>query len=307
MFNHDLLELIFGYPVYIFGYHLQIYLYGIMIALGIVVCLIVFYYYTKHKKMDSSVQDFIFFVALIAIALGFLAAKFFQAIYDWIERGYFDFYHAGITAMGGFIGGAAAFLIVYFGWGHFYFKGNKKDLHKKEFNKILLTAPICITIAHAFGRIGCLSAGCCHGAYLGKDYVVGGIWMEPNDGSAGFYVPTQLYEALFLFALFGVLTWMFYKRSNITHAVYLFGYGVWRLFIEFFRTDYRGAIILGLAPSQWQSFVFILGAIAILIFYKVKKYPFVLPPEKEIEEVGNVTENIENSDDKGGSSSEDPK
>lgn len=276
MFNYDLLEYIFGQPVYIFGYHLQIYLYGIMIALGIVVCLLVFYFYTKHKKMDGSVQDFIFFVALIAIALGFLAAKFYQAIYDWIERGYFDFYHAGITAMGGFIGGAAAFLAVYFGWGHFYFKGDKKDLHKKEFNKILLTAPICVTIAHAFGRIGCLMAGCCHGANLGTEYVVGGIWM----GDA-FYVPTQLYEALFLFALFGVLSWMFFKGSNITHVVYLFAYGVWRLFIEFFRTDYRGAIVLGLSPSQWQSFVFILGAAAILVFYIVKKIPLVLPSEKK--------------------------
>ncbi len=283
MFNKDLLELIFGYPVYIFGYHLQIYLYGIFIALGIVICLVVFYVYTKHKNMDSSVQDFIFFVAIIAIALGFLAAKFFQAVYEWIDSGTFDFYHAGITAMGGFIGGAAAFLAVYFGWGHFYFKGKKKGLHIKEFNKILLTAPICVTIAHAFGRVGCLMAGCCHGAYLGTDYVVGGIWMDPGDGAPGFYVPTQLYEALFLFALFGLLTWMFYKRSNLTHVVYLAAYGAWRFFIEFFRAD-EGAGMMdfaGLTPSQWQSFVFIAGAAAILIFYIVRKIPLVLPPSAD--------------------------
>ena len=49
------------------------------------------------------------------------------------------------------------------------------------------------------------------------------------------------------------------------------------MFIEFFRTDARGAMVLGLAPSQWQSVVFLIIGIALLVFYYFKKIPFFLP------------------------------
>jgi hypothetical protein len=50
----------------------------------------------------------------VSIAIGFLFAKLFQAVYNWIETGEFNFYKAGITVMGGLIGGAGAFLLFYF-------------------------------------------------------------------------------------------------------------------------------------------------------------------------------------------------
>lgn len=268
-----------------------VYLYGVCIAIGIIACLIVYYQYTKRKNMPADVQDFTFVVALIAIALGFLFAKLYQAIYNWIDNGFknFDFYNAGITFMGGVIGGAASFLLVYFLGGKLVFKGSRENLHVKEFNKTLLCAPCCITIAHAFGRIGCLFAGCCRGAYLGSSYngsFLGGIYMEPFGATNGYYVPTQLYEAVFLFALFAVLSVLYFKRSNITMQVYLIAYGAWRMFIEFFRADDRGAVVLGLYPSQWQSIVFIVLGIALIVFYIIRKIPLKLPEES----VGEVLE-----------------
>ena len=265
----------------LFGTKLSVYLYGLFIAVGLIACIGVFFLYTKKMNMSQKVQDFTFFVAIVAIAFGFLIAKFYQAIYDWVENGFneFDFYGAGITAMGGFVGGAAVFLIVYFLAGKYTFTGKDKGLHKKELNKTFCVAPCSITIAHAFGRIGCLMAGCCHGAFLSEDYTFGGIYMKV-DGRWGYYVPTQLYESLFLFVLFAVLSVMYLKRSNITMHVYLIAYGVWRIIIEFFRTDYRGAIVLGLAPSQWQSIIFIAGGIALFIIYYVRKVPFVRKPEE---------------------------
>jgi len=267
---------------------LSVNLYGICIAVGILCCFWVLYYYTKKRGMPSKVQDFIFFVAIAGIAFGFLAAKFYQAVYNWIDTGYFDFYNAGITVMGGLIGGAAAFLAAYFGVGHFYFKGKEAGWHIKHFNTLFCVAPICIVVAHAFGRLGCLSAGCCHGAYLGKEYVFGGIWMKGTTDGWGFYVPTQLYEALFLFALFGVLTYLYFKKCNFIMSIYLIAYAVWRMFIEFFRTDARGAVVLGLAPSQWQSVVFLLLGVGLLIFYYFRKIPFWVK-----EDVVEVKENTE--------------
>ncbi len=260
-----------------------VYAYGLCLGIGILACLMVFFFYTNKKKINSSVQNFAFIVAAVAIALGFLIAKLYQAIYDYVENPElgFDFKGAGMTAMGGFIGGAIVFIAVYFGIGHFLFKGENKGIHVKEFNKIFLVAPICITIAHALGRFGCLMSGCCHGELLSTEgNIVGGIWMRASDtGVWGSYVPTQLYEAIFLLVLFAVLSLLFFKGCNLTMQIYLIAYGVWRIFIEMLRTDERGAIVLGLAPSQWQSIIFIIGgAVLILIYYLLKK-PFFFKKE----------------------------
>lgn len=268
----------------LFGKETSIYLYGIFIAVGILACLIVYFLYTKKRGMAQKVQDFGFVCAIVAIALGFLIAKLYQAFYNYLEnpdRG-FDFYNAGITAMGGFIGGAATFIAVYFGVGSLIFKGKDKGLHVKQFGILLNVASLCIIIAHAFGRVGCLMAGCCHGAYLGAEYVVGGIYMKAG-GRWGYYVPTQLYEALFLFVLFAVLSILYFKRCNILMHIYLIAYGVWRIIIEIFRTDARGAMILGLAPSQWQSIIFIVGGVALLLFYYFRRIPFFIKKEDKVE------------------------
>lgn len=273
----------------LFGQEFKIYLYGLCIGIGILACMIIFFVYTKKKGIDEKVSDFTFFVAILAIALGFLAAKFFQAVYNWIGSGFtkFNFYDAGITAMGGIVGGVITFLLAYFFGGKLLFKEKELLRQREQFNIILLVAPICVSIAHAIGRIGCLFGGCCHGAYLGKEPVPGGIYMEGVEYGWGYYVPVQLYEAIFLFILTAVLSVLYFKRFNITHVVYLISYGVWRFVIEFFRGDsvFEGvegvkSIFDILSPSQWQSIIFILVGVAILIIYKKKKIPYILPDGK---------------------------
>ena len=287
----------YPYPILELG-NIKVYLYGVCIAVGILLCVLVLFYYTKKKNMAQELQDFIFFVAVFTVAGGFLFAKLFQATYDWIAKGYFDFASAGITAMGGFFGGALIFIVLYFPIGNLFFKKRNPGIHKKQFHIMLRVAPCCITIAHALGRIGCLFAGCCHGALLSSSqsaYVFGGIWMKGTYGW-GYYVPTQLYEALFLLALFVALTILYSRGFALTHAVYLIGYGAWRIFIEFFRTDYRGAIVLGLSPSQWFSIVFILGGVAFFVYYYIRKKKLFLDEprlfSKPVKEEGN--DNIEN-------------
>lgn len=254
------------------GKNLELTLYGLFLSIGILSALFVYYLYTKKRKINADVQDFGFFTAIISIALGFLAAACFQSLFTFIATGEWTF--GSITAMGGFVGGAGIFLFIYFVIGKHIFTGRRKGIHKKEFNKIFLTAPCCIAIAHAFGRIGCLMAGCCHGAEVSGPEA-GGIFM--NDA---YYIPAQLYEAIFLFILFAGLTVMYFKGVNLTHAVYLIGYGVWRFVLEYFRGDFRGGLLPWLSPSQGMSLLFILGGIAIIIFYRYKKIPFMLPNDK---------------------------
>ena len=260
----------------LFGTEIKVTLYGVFLAIALIAVLLVYKYYTDYKKINQKVQDFGFISAIIGIAGGFFFAKLFQAFYDYLNNGYFDFANAGITAMGGFIGGTICYVIFYFTFGHFYFStGKEKDIHVKEVNKIVLVAPCCIAIGHAFGRLGCLMAGCCHGAEVGAGQ--GGILMNGH-----YYIPIQLYESLFLFALFAVLSLLYFKRLNLTHIVYLVSYAIWRFIVEFFRQDYRGGDMLGMTPSQFQSVVFVIGAIIIaIVLFVVWKKPVRLPPDKD--------------------------
>lgn len=262
-----------------------VYLYGICIGIGLVTCILFFFYFTKKRNMPQNVQDFSFFVAIGAIALGFLFAKLFQTFYNWIDTGKWNFYSAGITVMGGLIGGAVSFIALYFLGGKLIFKGNLSGIHLKHFKTILIVAPLCILIAHAFGRIGCLTAGCCHGTYLGKEYVFGGIYMKGGSGW-GFYVPTQLYEALFLFIAFAVLSYLLIKKNaTFTMPAYLISYGVFRFVIEFVRDDYRGFSGF-MSPSQWTSVIFILIGLGYIAFMVIKKIPFIEKP-MEVESVAS--------------------
>jgi len=256
-------------------------LYGLFIAIGLIACFIVFYVYTKKKGMPTEVQDFCYIVIFIAIVLGFLAAYLFQALYKLIETGEFKF--GGITAMGGFIGGAGAFILAYFLIGKLYFKGRRAKFdYKGQFNTIVLVAGPCIVIAHAFGRLGCLMAGCCHGTYLGQTPVLGGLLMSGSKG-LGYYIPVQLYEAIFLFILFAVLSVFYFKRCNFILQLYLILYAIWRFIIEFFRGDAVRGQFLGIYFSQWQSFIFIIIAVILFIVYHKRKIPLFLP-KKEVEE-----------------------
>ena len=175
--------------------------------------------------------------------------------------------------MGGLVGGAAAFLGIYFGAGKFVFKNEKLGIHKKYFKEILLIAPLCIVVAHAFGRIGCMCAGCCYGAKSDSFLAI---------YNAGAYrLPVQLFEAAFLFALFGVLSYMYFKRCTNTLSIYLISYAIWRFIIEFFRDDARGGSVgATFAPSQWMSVLFIVIGVALIVFYKIRKVPLFEKEEK---------------------------
>ena len=279
-------------PIYLFGENFPaIHMYGICISIGLICCLIAFYYLTNKAKMPTKLQDYIFFVLIVGLAGGFFFAAVFQSFYNWLNGKEFVL-GQGLTFMGGLAGGVSGFLIVYFIVGKFYFKGKDKNMHLKHFNTLARVTPICVCIAHGFGRIGCLMAGCCHGAYLSKEFVFGGIYMQGTTNGWGYYVPTQLYEALFLFVLAAIMTVLFFKKFNPMFTIYLIAYGAWRIFIEFLRKDYRGGVQGAiLTPSQWFSIVFILGGIALFVIFKLKKIPIFLKDKKESENISLIDVN----------------
>ena len=111
-------------------------------------------------------------------------------------------------------------------------------------------------------------------------------------------IPTQLIEAAFLFALFGLLLWFTLsdKVKGFNLVSYALSYSVFRFVIEFFRDDYRGSFIPGLSPSQFQSIILL--AVGVFVVALRLKYPerFVLAPESAPETPEKSDETSEKTD-----------
>ena len=238
---------------------------------------------------------------IVAILVGIFGAALFQAFYNFLETGKFDLMK-GMTFYGGLIFGAGAFLLMWFALSK-PLKLNGEA--KKQFPCVASMAAVLIPMAHGFGRIGCLLEGCCHGkitnAWFGVPHYnvcIGGECFPKAK-----VVPIQLFEAIFLFALAGVLFWLYMRsakrRQNRWQApllsLYMVAYGVWRFVIEFFRADDRGETIVPfLTPSQLIALLLIIGGIVyILVWYFTRK-------RGKITETSVSEENKENSNDKDG-------
>ena len=237
---------------------LTTYTYGFLIAIGLIVAFALFFFLAKMFKLDDKSFDFYSFDAIIAIVVGFLFGCLFQSIYDWIDSGFKTLAFDGMSFMGGLIGGVAIFLTIT----AVFAKGQTR----KDFWKVANMIAPCITIAHGFGRIGCLFGRCCYGipydSFISVKY---DYFSHP-------VLATQLLEAAFLFILTGILVFMLikYKRIDLMLLIYLYAYAIWRFTIEFWRDDPRGAFIIPvLSPSQFQSVVMLLiaGALTLYIYY----------------------------------------
>lgn len=99
-------------------------------------------------------------------------------------------------------------------------------------------------------------------------------WHELYEGQA--VHPTQIYEALCYFALFGLLMWMYWKknaeeRPGLIFGVFFIGIFLPRFLIEFIKNDQVDfEATMALNMGQWLSIPFILIGI-VLVAYALKR------------------------------------
>ena len=144
-----------------------------------------------------------------------------------------------------FYGGFILSFIIFFIW---CFVKKEKPLELVD----LLAAVI--PLGHAFGRIGCFFYGCCYGrdsdCWCAVTFPMGSpSWYEHGRRMVS-VLPTQLFEAAALLALFGLLMWVWRGRKagdgrrgdGLILGLYLVGYAVIRFGIEYLRGDPRAAV-----------------------------------------------------------------
>ncbi|MDE7086691.1 MAG: prolipoprotein diacylglyceryl transferase, partial [Clostridia bacterium] len=265
-------------PLFSIG-NLHFQYYGLCMAVGIILCFVFLLYTMRKRNFNDEAIDKLLFIGICATAFGVFMAMVFQALYDYIANPSGGFSLSGsMTFQGGLIGGVSSFLIV---WNLYVFviaRKTKIKFLQDNMNAALIDAlpfvPIGITIAHAFGRLGCTFAGCCHGGETDAWY---GIWMYLSRDSNGYgiastytrVVPTQLFECLFLIALTGVMVLLFFKfKFKYNMGLYAIAYGVWRFIIEFVRQDYRGSFLGAITPSQFWSIIMVILGIGYFFLHK---------------------------------------
>jgi phosphatidylglycerol:prolipoprotein diacylglycerol transferase len=241
--------------------------YGLMVACGYLAAMI--YIFRKagaagFKKEPLS--DMIFYSVLGGMA----GAKLFYAATYWREFGdgfmqrflyMLRTFQYGFVFYGGLIVGAAAFFLT----------ASRRKLNA------LRAADLCapaLVLGHAFGRLGCFSAGCCYGSptSCALSVTFTNPASEVNPALLGVPLhPTQLYEAggnLLIFLILNAALSRSLKGrwpAGRVMALYAALYSLERFLIEFLRGDDRGAMHFGLSPAQLISIpAFIIAVTALL-------------------------------------------
>jgi phosphatidylglycerol:prolipoprotein diacylglycerol transferase len=276
------------------AFGLTIPMYGVMSAVGMLAAFVLLGFTRKHTRFS---EDQALSAALWAIIMGFLGAKvlFWLVEIDQIIadpsfllhtlREGFVFYGALI----GGLGGVAIYALI-------------KKLPFFSLTDYFIPA---LVIGHAFGRIGCVFAGCCYG--MECDCPISIVFPAGGAAPAGVpLLPTQIMESVFLFLLCAFLVWRLAKKKpfGTISGWYMVLYGAWRFAIEFFRSDDRGSVGL-LSTSQFISIFIFAGGVALLLLVKfgvLKKTVLDLPipveeePKKKKKDKAAVSETVEKTE-----------
>jgi phosphatidylglycerol---prolipoprotein diacylglyceryl transferase len=208
--------------------------YGFMAALGMVCGLTAVFRLARFRGMDP---DQMWNLGGIAAFSGIVGSKLLLLLLNW--RDYAEspsrIFSIETLQSGGVFSGGLLLAIICVWW---YVRKNKIPF----LSAADVFAPG-VALGHAFGRIGCLAAGCCYGR---ETHVPWAITFH-NSWAADFsgtplnrpLHPTQLYEFVAEAINFVFLYWLCKRKKFEGQVIALFMiiYGTERYIFEFFRGD----------------------------------------------------------------------
>jgi phosphatidylglycerol:prolipoprotein diacylglycerol transferase len=227
------------------GYHFKLHTYGVMIALGFVVAIYLAVRQAKREFIDPNVVLDLAFWILIAAMVGSRVLFIIVNADDYIADPLMlvKVWQGGLVFYGGFIGAVAA------SW----YYCHRRGISFFRISDLMIPS---VAIGHFFGRLGCYSAGCCHGCATNVDWY-GAVFTEKGTVVARSDLigtpihPTQLYEAFGELCIFVLLLWLRpRKRYNGQLLVtWLMLYPAWRFLDEMFRGDVERGMLF-----EWNLF-----------------------------------------------------
>ena len=224
--------------------HPEVQFFGIVVPtyfvyISLLFCGLLFYVVRRSRNLDVNL-DKALNLSLIIMLSGLFGSRAFHVFYEQPElyRGnwklFFYFWQGGFVWYGGVF--AAVFS------GAIYLKTATNDSVATWLD---FFAPI-MALGYGLGRVACYLAGCCYGKY-----------------------PIQLYAAGWELCVWILLIFIEKQRKfqvpGKLFCFYLCLHAIGRIFMEFFRDDFRGPQILSFSVSTWISVVLFVAGFSFLL------------------------------------------
>lgn len=231
--------------------------YGVMLATGFLVGLLVA---TVRFQRDGLPHDWAWDLGILAMIGGVVGARLEyvrtqtdEFVGQWHKV--FALRDGGMVFYGGLIGALALYLL-YARW------------RKVSFFTLTDAMAPSVALGHAFGRVGCLGAGCCYGRPTDSWWAI--TFPEAAIAPAGVpRLPTQVHEIVFNLLLFAFLWKVPTRFPGQRFALLLVLYGAFRAFNEGLRADDRGFVFgTSITPGVATSALLALVAFGIWFFQR---------------------------------------
>lgn len=248
------------YPVLLQIGFFKIFTYGLFVASGFFVAIVLAANRAKEEGMDQQqILDLCFYILVSSIVGA-------RILYIIVEYKYFlakpldafKFWNGGLVFYGGLIGAVGVSI--------YYLRKNQLPIWKVGD----IMAPS-IAIGQSIGRWGCFFAGCCYGVRTDVPWAI--IFTDPR-ALAPLDVPlhpTQIYDSLNTFLIYLFLIWLRKRKTFDGQVFWVYGilYSIGRFVVEIFRGDDRGyAVAEMLSTSQFIG-IFTL-AVSVFMLLKLR-------------------------------------
>lgn len=242
------------HPILLKVNSLNVYSYGLMVALGFAVAV---YLMCRNAAKFNLNKDMIIDLSILMLVAGVIGARL---LYILLNVKYYianpleipQLSKGGLVWYGGFLASLIAATIYV----------RRKGLGFLAVADFFIPY---LALAQGFGRIGCFLNGCCYGIEAPSRFPLSVIFPQDFCGRH----PTQIYAALALILIYVVLR-LWQSKPHFAGEIFLaycMLYSGKRFLIEFLRGD-NPRVVLGLTISQVISIVIFLATL--LIFIKRK-------------------------------------
>jgi len=240
---------------------LTVYSYGFMLGLAFLVGSLLAAREADRKGLD---RERFFDFLLVTLVVAVVVSRLFYVAFRLKEYlaapiTILNIRDGGLAIHGGLLGGVLTGL---------WFSRKQKV----SFWRLADVVSPSLAVGIGIARWGCLLAGCCYGTLSTLP------WAIQTRFQPGWRHPTQIYESLLDFAVFGILWWYRrrQKRDGQLFLAFLGLYSVVRFFVEFYReVDLR---IGPLTAAQVGSIVLALASFAVWIWMQRGPAPMLAGP-----------------------------